>query len=97
MKLIWSKRALGDLEQIGSFIAISNPERARVYLQILIDRTKSLVQFPESGRVVPEFQNSKIRELIEGNYRIVYKVDSIKTITVLTIFEGHRLIRNIKK
>ena len=97
MKLIWSKRALGDLDQIGSFIAIDSPEKARKHLQLLIDRTKDLIQFPESGRVVPEFGNNKIKELIEGNYRIVYKIDSsAKTITLLTVFESHRLIRNLK-
>jgi toxin ParE1/3/4 len=41
------------------------------------------------GRWVPELPESKLRELIEGNYRIVYRVRG-KTVQILTVFEGHR-------
>jgi hypothetical protein len=43
-----------------------------------------------SGRMVPEFFREDIRELIEGNYRIVYQVFE-NHLVVLTIFDGHHL------
>jgi toxin ParE1/3/4 len=41
------------------------------------------------GRTVPELPESKLRELVEGNYRIVYRVRR-KTVEILTVFESHR-------
>jgi toxin ParE1/3/4 len=93
MKLIWSQRATADLEQIGDFISRDQPERARRYVQTLVDRAKQAIQFPQSGRIVPEFNDENVREFIEGNYRIVYEILEIqKTIVVMTVFEAHRLI-----
>jgi toxin ParE1/3/4 len=39
---------------------------------------------------VPEFSRDDIRELIGGNYCIVYQVLA-DPLVVLTVFEGHRL------
>lgn len=93
MKLIWSKRAADDLELIGDFISRHAPERARSHVQVLIDRAKQAAHLPRSGCIVPEFQDDTLREIIEGNYRIAYEICSAKkTVVVLTVFEGHKLI-----
>ncbi len=94
MKLIWSARAWNDLIEIGEFIAQSAPENARRFVQLLLDRAKQSSQFPLSGRIVPEYQEENLRELIEGSYRIVYEIDAKKkTITVVAVFEGRKKIR----
>src|SRR6266540_3324080 len=63
-------------------------ERQR-FVARLIERASRLAKTPHMGRWVPELPESKLRELLEGNYRIVYRV-RIRTIQVLTVFEGHR-------
>ncbi len=94
MKLIWSERARNDLIQIGEFIARNAPENARRHIQILLDRAAQSALLPQSGRIVPEFQDENLRELIQGNYRIVYEVaEKKKTVTIITVFEAHRLIQ----
>jgi plasmid stabilization system protein ParE len=45
------------------------------FVENLIARVDQLEHFPKSGRMVPEFAEETIRELIEGNYRIVFKID----------------------
>jgi plasmid stabilization system protein ParE len=45
---------------------------------------EELKAFPECGRIVPETGNKAIRELIYGNYRIIYRLEE-KRISVLTI------------
>ena len=93
MKLLWSKRATADLESIGDLIARDAPERARAYIQHLIERARQASYFPQAGRIVPEFSDEIIREIIEDNYRIVYEIVAHqKVIVILTVFEGHRLI-----
>ena len=93
MKLIWSVRASNDLIEIGEFIAQSAPQNARKYTQRLFDRAKQAALLPQSGRIVPEYREENLRELIEGNYRIVYEIDlKNKTVTVIAVSEGHRLL-----
>ena len=91
MKLIWTSTALRDLYNIGDHIAKDNPAAARRYVDKLIKKMRRVKRFPNSGRTVPEVANDAIREVIEGNYRLVYIVNSsAKTITVLTVFESHK-------
>lgn len=55
-------------------------------------KVNQAVEFPLSGRMVPEYGDNNLREMLEGNYRIVYEIDRIKkTVTVITVFEAHRL------
>ncbi len=54
------------------------------FISKLIARVEQLIEFPESGRIVPEKKDSEIRELIEGNYRIFYRLQKNK-ITILRI------------
>jgi len=58
------------------YIARDNPPAAVQLGLALIEKTKELAKWPELGRVVPEFDDPKIRELILKPYRIVYRVDS---------------------
>lgn len=93
MKLIWSARAKSDLIGIGEFIAGTAPENARQFVQRLVERAGLAARFPAAGRSVPEYQDENLREVIEGNYRIVYEIQpSGKTVIVITVFDAHRLI-----
>jgi len=93
MKLVWSRRAQNDLIGVGEFISRHAPDSARKHVQLLVERAKQAAQFPQAGRIVPEYGQEALREIIEGNYRIVYEVNTTqKTVTVLTVFEAHRLI-----
>ena len=67
---------LEDLRSIHSYIAKDSKIYADKFVEKLINRVDQLESFPKSGRVVPEFESDTIRELIEGNYRIVYKINS---------------------
>ena len=49
-------------------------------------------EHPRRGRRLPELPESGLRELIVDNYRIVYR-RTPKAVEVLTVFEGHRLLR----
>ena len=74
-KLIWSPAARDDLHDIVVFIARDNSERAMSFGYELISETDQLQDFPELGRMVPEYQNQNLREIIFRPYRIVYRVN----------------------
>ena len=40
----------------------------------IIEKTDLLVEQPESGRIVPEYGDPKLRELIVGSYRLIYRI-----------------------
>ena len=75
-KLIWSPAARDDLHDIVVFIARDNPNRAMSFGYELISETDRLQAFPEFGRIVPEYRNETIREIVFRPYRIVYRVDN---------------------
>jgi plasmid stabilization system protein ParE len=73
-KLIWSPAARDDLHDIVVFIARDDSDRAMSFGYELISEIDRLQEFPESGRIVPEYRNAVIREIIFRPYRIVYRV-----------------------
>jgi plasmid stabilization system protein ParE len=90
VRLRWTHRAKDDLLSIGRFIARDRPAVARAFVAKLQVRARRAAKFPRSGRVVPELRRDDVREVIEGNYRIVYRITTV-SVDVLTVFEGHHL------
>jgi len=85
----WSLRSRNDLESIRDFIAIHSPENAASFIEKIIDRVSILTSSPKAGRVVPEIGIKAIRELVIGNYRIVYTIQD-DSIFIVTVFERHK-------
>ena len=93
MSVTWSREAGKHLVDIEEFIARDSPERAVRFVDALIDHAEAiLADNPRSGRTVPEIGNPDIRELIYRGYRMVYRLNG-EHIEILTVFEGHRLLR----
>ena len=92
MKVVWSEQAWERLLEIEQFIGRDNQRAAARFVDKLIERGDELSAHPEQGRRVPELPDSGLRELIVGNYRIVYR-RAREVVEVLTVFEGHRLLR----
>jgi toxin ParE1/3/4 len=92
IKIRWTHEALLRLFEIEDFISQDSPDRARKFVDQIIEHTGSLSDNPLSGRTVPEISNPDIRELIFKKYRIVYRING-KYLDILTVFEGHRLLR----
>lgn len=72
-KLIWSPAAR-DLHDITAFIARDDSDRAMSFGYELISEIDRLQEFAELGRIVPEYRNAVIREIIFRPSRIVYRV-----------------------
>ena len=75
VKVIWTEFALEDLKAIHEYISQDSKAYADKFIEKLINRVDQLENFAKSGRSVPEFNSETIRELVEGNYRIVYKIN----------------------
>lgn len=86
----WTEQAVRDIEAIRSFIERDSPRYGRLVAERLFEATLRLETFPLSGRVVPELERDDVRELIVGEYRVVYRV-SAETVVLLTVFRSSRL------
>ena len=93
MKIRWTHEALERLMEIEAFISLDSPERAKKFVDEIIEHVEKT--FPGGtrlGRVVPEISKPNLRELLFKKYRIVYRLNK-NNIEILTVFEGHRLLR----
>ena len=86
----WTDQAIADLEAIRAFIEQDSPHYASVVIARLIRAVDQLRDFPQSGRVVPEFERRAVREIVERPYRIIYRVTGKDEIQVLTVHHGAR-------
>ena len=73
-KVIWTDPALKDLRDIIEHIAEDSPVYAERFGLHVVESPRRLEQFPYCGRIVPEFNDENIRELIYGSYRIIYVI-----------------------
>jgi len=92
VKVIWTEFAIEDLRLIHDYISKDSKRYAVRFIEKLFERVDQLKSFPKSGRVVPELNLESIRELIEGNYRIVYKISANQ----VAIIRVHHAARQLK-
>ena len=89
VKILWSNRSGSDLEEIIEYISKDSPAAARNFAAKIMEATTILEVFPTIGRIVPEYKDPNLREILYRNYRIVYQISPI-TATIVTIFHGSR-------
>ena len=91
MIVIWSELAVEKLEEFADYIALDKPHAAFKWTETIQKSANKLAKFPQIGRKVPEIKRVDIREIIEGNYRIIYRIESVR-ISILTIRHGKQLL-----
>ncbi len=74
MEIVWTNQALQKLNKFVDYIAKDDVATAEKWALKLIEKTEQLIDQPESGRIVPEYNESNLRELIVGNYRLIYRI-----------------------
>jgi len=92
LKIIWSPLAVEQVRDIASYIALDKPTVALEWAENIFDSVEILIDFPKSGRIVPEINRKEIRELIQGSYRIIYKIKP-KEILVLVVKSGRQKLK----
>jgi plasmid stabilization system protein ParE len=84
LKVIWSPTAADAAQRIQERLAEFSPRAANDFTDRIDSRLSQLAEYPFSGRVVPEYGLPLIRELIEGDYRIIYETfpDRVEILTI---------------
>jgi toxin ParE1/3/4 len=84
MKVFWTSVAYRRLEEIYRYIEKDSPDNAARWSDRLLKKLATIKDFPRAGRPVPEIDAPGVREIIYGNYRIIYKIKS-EAAYILTI------------
>jgi len=89
--VFWTHPALQNLLEIAQYIQADNPTAAKKLVKKIKTKVSRLGQFPNSGRIVPEYPASGLREVIVDDYRIIYRVLPNKsTVQILAVRHGAR-------
>lgn len=91
MRIIWSPLAVERAAEIAEYISRDNPTAAEKWIETVFSKVEQLKSFPKSGRIVPEINSKDFRELIYGNYRIIYRVEKTQ-VSILTIRHGKQIL-----
>ena len=94
-RLIWSDKAIRDIENIYDFIAADSPFYAKVQVERVIAVTERLIPHPQSGRSIPELPHLPHQELICGSYRVIYRYEpEYETVFIVSIVHASRLMKD---
>ena len=88
-KIVWSHEAAADIEELANYISRDSVFYAAAFVQETLDVSRSLNDFSERGRVVPEFGDPNIRELFVKEYRLIYSIEEDR-IVLLGLVHGKR-------
>ena len=93
-RLTWSPEAVEDLEAIAEFIGRDSAFYANAVVSKVLAVSRNLSEAPLIGRIVPELDDSQIRERFVYSYRLIYRVRD-NEILVVAISHGKRLIEGV--
>ncbi|MFP4443129.1 MAG: type II toxin-antitoxin system RelE/ParE family toxin [Spirochaetia bacterium] len=94
VKVIWTKPALNDLDEIFNYIASDSVDIAIKQYERIKETVKDIGTFPKQGRIIPELQNeniTKFRDIIVNPWRMMYRIEENR-ILILAIIDGRRNI-----
>lgn len=89
MKVVFSRKAERDLEEIADWIARDSSERARTFVAKLIRAAASIGRAPRSYPLVDKDRDPQLRRRIRGNYLIFFDIGP-DAVEILHIVHGAR-------
>ena len=90
--LAWSPEAVEDIESIAAYIERDSAWYAKAVASKIVETAEAIPEFPELGRIVPEFGDPAIRERFAYGYRIIYRLEP-ERILVVAVIHGSRLLQ----
>jgi len=89
---VWTELSTEDLKEIFDYIAMDSVRYASITVNKIYNRVQDIKDNPYVGRIVPEINRKVIREVISGNYRIVYKIINEFQVDILRVYHTARLL-----
>jgi plasmid stabilization system protein ParE len=90
-RVIWSVKAIEDVETIAAYIARDSPSYAAAMVQEILTTTRYLNQEADNGKLVPELGEDNIKEKAVYSYRVIYRID-VETVTIAALIHQKKLL-----
>ncbi len=84
-KLIWTEESLESLRRISQYLAELSPHASASVTEGIWNRAQVLSEFPRAGWQHDEIVGRDVRSLLYGHYRIVYELESIEVVRILSV------------
>ncbi len=94
MEIEWTAVAIRDLDSLLNYISQDSEIYAISFIEKIITAVEKLEDFPEIGRIVPEANDSNIRELLFRDFRIIYRIKD-EQVQIVTIIRASRDLSNL--
>ena len=91
LKVFWTNHAVKQLSSIFNYISEDSSTYAKITIDKITHRSEQIKKFPYSGKIVQEYRNHNIREIVEGSYRIIYNIKN-NQIDILSIIHVRRIL-----
>ncbi len=91
--IVWSEISIEDIMEIFDFIAEDSIRYATITSNKIYNRAQIISSNGYIRRIVPEFDETLIREVIEGKYRIIYRIRSENQVDILRVYHSSRLLK----
>jgi len=96
VRITWTEISIEDLKEIFDFIAEDSIRYATITSNKIYHRVQGIASNPYVGRMVPEFNDKFLREVIVGDYRIIYRIRSEEQVDILRVYHSARLLSKEK-
>lgn len=97
VRIKWLKSAKTDLKEIFDFICLDSKRYARFQIEKIQNKTEILKTGMLTGKRVSEMDDDNVREIFEGNYRIIYRIISQNEIHILLVHHGAKdILQRVK-
>jgi len=93
VQIRWLKEAKEDLKSVFDYISTDSVRYAKFQVEKIKNKVEILKLHPLAGKTLEEHDNPDLREIIEGEYRIIYKVINTKLIHILLVHHGARSLQ----
>lgn len=94
----WTRKALRSLSAVEQYVSdVAGVDTGNSLARKLFEKADKLIEFPRLGRAVPQFFDPRLREIIEGSYRIIYELNSVESpsqVSILGIVHHSQLLEN---
>ena len=90
MRILFTPTVRHQFLEAIAYIHRDNPSAAASFRQKAEEKLSRLKEFPDSGRLLPEFSDLPFREVIVKPYRFFYRVRN-KAVWIVAVWRGAQL------
>ena len=96
VKIVWTDKSINDLKEVLDYISQDSIRYAHLMVSKIYQKAQIISTNPYSFKIVPEFGEPSIRELIVSYYRIIYKIKTNHQVDILRVYHSSRLLKRNK-